>query len=219
MNLKIRKMRTTIFKHTNVGSCKENGDLIFFQDINESCSFYILVDGMDGYSHAANAAKIIASEIYQYIINNIQKEEPCILLQNAVEIANQKLAVESKKRYCKMGATVSMILCKENTASITWLGNVRIYKIRNKKMELLTEDHILDGYPHIVTRCIKGKEFEENIPYIRTSIMHQDRFIICSDGFYNTVNMEDIIKHNPVHISFVKMKCKDSSSILDITCL
>ena len=212
-------MKAAIFKYTNVGNCKENGDVIFFQDISESSSFYILVDGMDGYSHAASAANIIASAIYQYIFCNIQKEEPRILLQNAVEIANQKLATASNKRHCKMGATASMILFKENTASITWLGNVRIYKIRNKKMELLTEDHILDGYPHIVTRCIKGKEFEENIPYIRTSIMHQDRFIICSDGFYNTVNMEDIIKHNPVHISFVKMKCKDSSSILDITCL
>lgn len=215
----MNKMRSVVFTHTDCGKHKGNEDVICVQEIDDFCSFYIVADGMGGYSHGVMAARLVVDEISQYIVRNIQNEDMPVLLQNAMTAANKVIALKSKELHCKMGATVSILLCKENTATIMWLGDVRVYRIRNNRLVQLTEDHNLAGYPHIVTRCVKGKVFEEKVPNIQIPILQRDRFIICSDGFYNVVNMEEFINYRLEDMLSLITDNDDDSSILEISFL
>jgi Serine/threonine protein phosphatase len=211
----MNKMKPIVYAHTECVKGKKNEDVICVQEISDSCSFYILADGMGGYSHGAMAAKIVVNKISNYILLNIQNEDSVVLLQGAMNQANLMIEEKSKELHCKMGATVSILLCKEDIATIAWLGNVRIYRIRNEQLERLTEDHVLTGCPHIVTRCIKGKTFETEIPCIQTPISPLERFVLCSDGFYNLIKEEDIANFKSEDIPLL-VDGDDDYSVLNI---
>lgn len=209
-------MNSTIYTNTHCGNRKENEDILYSKKIDDDCSFHILADGMGGYSQGRYAATLIVEEISNYIDKNYQCEDIEKLLTNAIEEANRCIGEQSEKQHCKMGATVSVLFCKENSAWVAWLGNVRVYRINNKKLEQLTEDHTLSKQSHIVTRCIKGKTFEMSVPCVQTPILPKDRFILCSDGFYKSINEEDFLNCDAKGLISSIEEADDNYSVIEI---
>ena len=208
-------MKPIIKAYSDKGNRKENQDVTFSKIIDSSSSLCILADGMGGYYNGAEAAKIVIDAIYTYILQYINILSPEELLQRSIEKANCDIESYIKANNMKIGATVSVILCKESTAYIAWLGDVRIYKIRQNIIEKLTEDHVLPDYPHIVTKCVKGKIFEVDTPCTYTDILCKDMFIICSDGFYNCIDDKQLVD-NILYRIFTDISSEDNRSAISI---
>ena len=95
-----------------------------------------------------------------------------------------------------MGAAVTVALVMDASLYYAWQGNVRLYKVSDGELSLLTTDHIVaDAEGTYLTRCVNGKGFRENIPVMHEELEQVDRIIICSDGCYRHTDLNAMINH------------------------
>jgi len=107
-----------------------------------------------------------------------------------------------------LGSTLSMLFLYDRSYILKHIGDSRIYII-NKKTIKLTEDHswvaeqLKEGnitykealnHPkrNVLTRCIGTRNIElyESKGYVTEN----DVFLLCSDGFYNYLDEQEILK-------------------------
>lgn len=197
-------MTYTIDRYSERGNQDINQDYVFADTIYEGYLLSVIADGMGELDHAAEASRLVVEKIKDSITKGIlckgvSMEE---LVFNAIEEANERIFQERQRLFCKMGAAVAVVLYHNNQAYISWLGDVRVYLVRNSHMHLLTTDHTIENlkditvlnpkkYIHILTRCVKGTDIEE-IPIIKKEVLSGDRFVLCSDGFYNAMDEKKI---------------------------
>lgn len=120
----------------------------------------------------------------------------------------------------RMGTVIAVLLIKGAYAYITWLGDSRVYKFSKSKMEFWTIDHsivqqlsnkmaitssIYEKYAAIVTRAIMGDEIKEEIPIEVLSVAKGDTFLLCSDGFYKQLPVEEYA----ASCDKINLKCLD----------
>lgn len=89
--------------------------------------------------------------------------------------------------------TFSSLILKSNTAHIFHIGDSRIYRIRNKKEELLTTDHrvVLSSQEDYLSRAL-GLDSQLTIDYEQVSIEKDDIFILATDGVYEFLDFKTI---------------------------
>ena len=185
---------------TRKGVNKVNEDYFVCRELSDQCVLAILADGMGGLSHGDLAAHIVVEAIEEFIIANIGCLSSDELLRKAIEQANDKICAKCYELKCRMGASVAVLVIKDGNASFCWLGNVRIYAHHDyEKLLLLTEDHTYcpnagndAGYSYL-TRCIKGKEFREDVPVQKISLNLGTHLILCTDGFYQDLSESEIL--------------------------
>ncbi|MEN6588878.1 MAG: protein phosphatase 2C domain-containing protein [Proteiniphilum sp.] len=174
---------------------------------------------MGGYEYGARIAELVVREIVSSILKNIPiNGYKKLILTQAMEQANSIVERETYKLHAKLGCAVSVCLFVDNHMYFSWLGNVRIYQIRDKSITQLTQDHVLPGYPTILTRCINGKHFEKTIPHTACRIKSDDRYVICTDGFYNYVDEQTITEKRLCEF-ISNLKLDDDASVIEITVL
>ena len=92
--------------------------------------------------------------------------------------------------------TLSSIILKSTTAHIFHLGDSRIYRIRDKKLEQLTEDHRLWVSSNKSYLCrAMGMDSKLTIDYHTISIEKNDIFILATDGVYEFIK-DDFLLNN-----------------------
>lgn len=91
--------------------------------------------------------------------------------------------------------TFSSMVLKSTTAHIFHLGDSRIYRVREKKLEQLTTDHRvwMSGKESYLSRAM-GIDSQLTIDYDSCVIEKDDIFILCTDGVYEFVDNKFIIK-------------------------
>ena len=87
----------------------------------------------------------------------------------------------------KLGATISLLFVWKRNYVLFHLGDSRIYLCGRKGARCLTEDHSDKGRG--LTRCMGSFPFQE--PQICFGRMQRGKgFLLCTDGFYRTVEEE-----------------------------
>lgn len=123
------------------GTGETNQDFILCKQLDDSCLIFILADGMGGLQHGDIAAKIVAQSICEtfakYKSDNIRNT-----FIEAFRCADSAIADKCKYLHCKMGAAVTVLIIKGDTAYYAWQGNVRLYGKQNGNFLILTEDHV-----------------------------------------------------------------------------
>ena len=175
------------------GNVKANEDYILCQDLSEGYSLAILADGMGGLSYGYQAAQIVSHAIADYIASYLHKYDLQELLRKAFDMADKSIRQKCYELRCKMGAAVCVALIGNDSVHYAWQGNVRLYKRDNDMLQLLTTDHIaIGGSTTLLTRCVNGKGFREQIPVECVSTNDGNTIFLCSDGYYlNTDNMQN----------------------------
>ena len=172
-----------VFSKAGIG--KHNEDYVLHTEIAPDISLIVVCDGMGGLSYGANASKIAAHSIENYLRQDLYSLNPEQSIINALLYANDELAKECVRLKSKIGASVALTLFLGNACYYTWLGNVRIYVVNGGKTELLTKDHLaIEGNHSFLSRCINGKEFR-HIPEVGDlAISSGDEVYIATDGYY-----------------------------------
>ena len=209
------------FGKTDVGMKRKiNQDSIVCR---EELRLFVVADGMGGHKAGEIASGIVIDSMVRFI--KATEEDKNITwpfpyddrysyeanrLAVSIKIANQLIFHESQaeESFKGMGSTVVAVLFSEATAHIAHVGDSRIYRIREKAIEQMTEDHSLLNmemkrrkmseeeiknfpYKNVITRALGSKESVD--VDIREEILRpRDLYLLCSDGLSGLVEAEEI---------------------------
>lgn len=187
----MKKIEFKTFSFSGIN--KNSEDYILCHRLSGNSLVAILADGMGGLSYGAEAAKIISESILVTILDKIQECLPEDVLRLAFEVADSAIHQKCRELKCKMGAAVTVVLVIDDFLYYAWQGNVRLYKVSNGEPLLLTTDHIAaETEGTFLTRCINGKGYREEIVIKQAKLEQGDRIYICSDGYYQHINLNAI---------------------------
>lgn len=178
---------------------------------------FVVADGMGGHTGGKQASSIAVETtgtVYYQSSRN-----PSEALKEAIISANKKIfqTAESTSGLSKMGTTCTALVMVNDQAIIGHVGDSRIYRIENGKIEQLTSDHtkvqemLREGvltpeeakvYPSksVLARAL-GVEENVKVDIISNIPLKQgQKYLICSDGLakVNETEILNIISENSI---------------------
>lgn len=199
---------------SDVGLSRSNNEDVFIA--MPEMGFFALADGMGGHV----AGEIAAQETLEKLAQNIKsipKKPPLailVALREAIESANKWVFEQSQKVQTLngMGTTLCCLLWSHDFVIYAHVGDSRIYRHRNQKLELLTQDHSLltkwlklkkhshspFPYKNIITKAV-GTTPLANPEIAICSFQPGDLFLLCTDGLSDVLtlhDMEKVINHS-----------------------
>jgi len=177
---------------------------------------FVVADGV-GRQTGREKTSEVAVNILRQIYFEDQTEEISKSLRRAFETANDEIFqnVESGIHFRKFGSTCTALVLTKNHAYTAHVGDSRIYRISNKKIEQLTQDHTeveeqvrtghltrdeAKNHPErsILSRAlgvalIAEVDIQENIP-----LRSGDYYVLCTDGLrkVSPEEIKDIVLSN-----------------------
>ncbi|MEO8133184.1 MAG: protein phosphatase 2C domain-containing protein [Betaproteobacteria bacterium] len=179
----------------------------------------VLADGMGGHSRGDVASNIAATTIVDVVRRGLREDPGApagALVKRAVKIANGAICLESVRRAQNprlesgqsMGSTVAVLLFRDDRATFAHVGDSRVYRLREHRIELLTHDHSLlqeqidlgilstenagaSHNRHLVTRGL-GFQPRVSVSLGQSAVLPGDLYMICSDGLNDMVDGTDI---------------------------
>ncbi len=187
-----------------------------------ACGLVVLADGMGGYNAGEVASGIAVSVMVGEITRPLQKSSPIkrdeetgeelavALLSGSIHKANTSIyqAAQSQTQYAGMGTTIVSALFYDNRVVVGHVGDSRLYRLRDERLESITRDHSLlqeqidcgmisvenarhSQNKNLVTRAV-GID-PEVIPEIHLyDVQVGDIYLFCSDGLNDMVEDDDI---------------------------
>ena len=88
--------------------------------------------------------------------------------------------------------TFSALIIKSTTAHIFHVGDSRVYRLRQRQLEQLTEDHRqqLSQHESVLSRALGIDQYVE-MDYRAASVEAGDVFILCTDGIHEHLTHDD----------------------------
>ncbi len=182
----------------------------------------VLADGMGGYKAGEVASGIAVRTVLTLIKDAVEREDlslhdeanglsrPGILLRDAIQRANKVIYQTAKTQSnCEgMGTTVVAGLLFDDKLTIAHVGDSRLYRCRDGKLEQVTQDHSLlqelvsRGFytpeeaqraaaKNYVTRAL-GVEPTVDVEITEVPALKDDVYLLCSDGLSDMVEDDDI---------------------------
>lgn len=180
---------------------------------------FAVADGMSGHAGGALASRLACDGLAYYFEKYKRKElkeSPLSIsrqLSEAIMRIDRSIRIKGLKdsKYEDMGSTLSCLVITSTHSIIAHVGDTRIYRLRNGYLSILTVDHtfvqdmIFDGevdpekaqlHPlrHVLTRAVGTGEPLQIVDCRIDRVQIGDKFLLCSDGLYNTITIECIFK-------------------------
>lgn len=197
-----------IFQATHVGKVRKNNEdsLIVIEP-----ETFVTADGMGGQAAGEVASKILVETVKNFLplVPEPWNEE---ILSKSIRKANAKVlqAANENKNYRGMGTTATILHIYKNRAYYAHIGDSRIYRVRNKLLEQITEDHSyveslvrrgeitpeqarVHPMKNILTQAV-GADEDITIDTGNFRVDFDDIFLLCTDGLTNMVEDENILK-------------------------
>ena len=215
------ELKLEINAKSNAGVVRSNNE--DFYGIIEKENLVIVCDGMGGHKAGAYASRLAVktvSEMYASLETKVlckiskdlirKKLSIASPLIGSIRLANRMLYNQSieKLELQGMGTTISALAMNQGHAIIGHVGDSRIYRFREGKMELMTEDHtwlnelILDNEinedqaknfknKNVITRAL-GLNRTVKIDLRIEPLNQGDIFLLCTDGLTKALSENEI---------------------------
>jgi PPM family protein phosphatase len=170
---------------------------------------FAVADGMGGAQAGELASRIAAAALEERAAGLYGEETVAAVVQDANERIFRRSLHDPAT--AGMGTTVTVALVDEEAGTITigHVGDSRAYRIRDGRLEQLTDDHSLvaelvrsgrltqeeaDQHPHrsVITRAL-GTEEAVEVDTHTNAMEPGDLYLICSDGLTIMVGDEEIL--------------------------
>lgn len=218
---------------------KENEDFIYPDSVSEKTNVYVLCDGVGGHHKGEVASKLVAESIAYYL----KKKNPFFLqnrayLINALRFAEERISLylEDHPENKGMASTAVCLEFIGKKALGFWVGDSRIYHLRNGEILFKSKDHSLvqklietenpdkeeiDDFPfkHLILKAIKGNSHPvDPDTFIRRVLKKNDVFVLLSDGILEAFEENELVKLISKHIEnsqeleqTIRNKCEEKS--------
>ncbi len=173
--------------------------------IKGDMSCFVLADGLGGHGKGEVASELAVKTVLECF--DAQAEVSKDMLYSYMEAAQNAIIDKRKEdpECAKMGTTLVVLLMNRDFAVWGHCGDSRIYRLKNKKIEEISNDHSVAfssfmageiSYDQIRTspdqnRLLRSlSDGEKFIPDISdvTPIGKKTAFVLCSDGFWEYVD-------------------------------
>lgn len=172
----------------------------------------IVADGMGGHASGEVASKMAVELISEFYYADTQNPAP-EALRVAIECANKEIYEKSltDESFFGMGTTVIALVLLNDTAFSAHVGDSRLYRLRDGKMEMMTIDHsqvmemvkygiisIEEARNHddknVILRAV-GTQLEVEVEVSEIfGVAANDEFLLCSDGLSDMLTDEEIMR-------------------------
>jgi len=205
---------------TDVGKVRDHNEDAIAS--NSDIGLWVLADGMGGYNAGEVASGIAVKTIVELVTDACRREQRAtiepgtgymrqtIALRDAVTRANKIIhqTAQSQPQCEGMGTTLVACLLYDNKVSVAHVGDSRLYRLRDNRLEQITLDHSLlqelvdrgfysqeeaqrSSNRNYVTRAL-GVEPTVDVEIQEVEAQKDDYFLLCSDGLPDMVEDEDI---------------------------
>ena len=183
----------------------------------------VLSDGMGGYQSGDVASNLTTRIIVEGLTQELQgmpsssgSGSVAAIVEDVVKRANDAIYLEGRQRAQAahksqsqaMGSTLALLLFRNNRVTLAHVGDSRIYRLRDNRLELMTHDHSLlqeqidlgilsseaaatSHNRHLVTRGL-GLQPEVEVSLDERDALPGDIYLVCSDGLNDMVDNTDI---------------------------
>ena len=216
-------LRIEVAGETNVGMKRTHNEDNF--SILEDSGLYIVADGMGGHASGEVASKMAVDALKEFFAATAQDPErtwPYKMdrskgyeenrLITGIKLANLRIYESAQRdpRQRGMGTTIVTMFAVEDGVYVAHVGDSRGYRIRDGKIEQLTEDHSLlndyikmkrltpeeiANFPHknVIVRALGMKDT------VKVDTRYEqpragDTYLLCSDGLSGPVNDPDMLE-------------------------
>jgi len=173
----------------------------------ERDGLWAVADGMGGHEGGEWASARLVRELDRVELPE-GIEEAGARVAEALAAANEAIAAEADERGRQMGTTVAALLVRDRFYLVQWVGDSRVYLLRDGAFTQLSRDHTqvqemvdrglmqasqIPGHPmgHILSRAV-GVRGEIEIDRTDGEIRSGDVFLLCSDGLHSYVDEDEI---------------------------
>ena len=209
-------LRIEVAGQTDVGRKRAHNEDNFA--IMAEYGLYVVADGMGGHASGEIASKMAVDTLHEFFTATADDPErtwPYKMdrskgyeenrLVTGIKLCNLRI-YEQAQRNAKqrgMGTTLAALFAVEDGIYVAHVGDSRSYRIRDGKIEQLTEDHSLlndykkmkklsaeeiENFPHknVIVRALGMKE-SVVVDVSRIEPKEGDIFLLCSDGLSGMV--------------------------------
>ncbi len=196
---------------TDVGVVRKANQDAFerFDDVERGEILLIVADGLGGHRGGEVASKMAVDLVGQLVLDG--GEEPPARLRHAIIRANDEIFKAARKDHTLdgMGTTiVCLLLTGEGRSYVAHVGDSRLYRLRAKRIDALTEDHSLvatlvregvlsqeeareDPRRNQILRALGVRENTE-IDVAPVDLRQGDVYLLCSDGLHGLIDDDEI---------------------------
>lgn len=190
-------------------------------EIDARRQLYLVADGMGGHSHGEVASRTAVQAVREFLEDRVpavdgagsagaESDGHRTLLRTAIHNAHEKVlcAIRQDGALSGMGTTLVALLAHGDSAAIAHVGDSRAYRLRDGRIELLTEDHtwvheqVMAGFlseeqarvhplKNVVTRAL-GSDGDVKVDVQQLRIAAGDRYLLCSDGLTTMLRDDEI---------------------------
>ncbi len=215
-------LRIEVAGETNVGMKRTHNEDNF--SILEDAGLYIVADGMGGHASGEVASKMAVDALKEFFAATAQDPErtwPYKMdrskgyeenrLITGIKLANLRIYESAQRdpRQRGMGTTIVTMFAVEDGVYVAHVGDSRGYRIRDGKIEQLTEDHSLlndyikmkrltpeeiANFPHknVIVRALGMKDTVKVDTRFEQPVAG-DTYLLCSDGLSGPVTDPDML--------------------------
>ena len=179
---------------------------------------YVIADGMGGHADGEVASALAIEAIPHYFEQRgatAQSDaqplppDPSVILVGAVQHAHARIRARPAPPPWarRMGTTIAAVYVEQRTMFVAHVGDSRVYRLRDRRLDLLTQDHnrlsdyLNMGSTHGVasqmrdhlwlTRAL-GTQERVDVDTRREETRPGDVLLLCTDGLSNVVSDEQI---------------------------
>jgi serine/threonine protein phosphatase PrpC len=200
---------------SDIGLVRDNNEDVWAEIPKRK--FFILADGMGGHQAGEIAARQAVDAVCALIQGNkrlnarsLELEEASSIISDAMVLANTHVYKMGRKDVDLrgMGTTLCCLYFHSKGLVYGHVGDSRIYRLRNKKLHQLTQDHSLlrelldlgqineqqaEDFVHknIITKAIGTESIVHPSVHI-SEVFDKDIYLMCSDG------LSDMLVHNEI---------------------
>ncbi len=205
MSYSLSKIDACALSH--VGKIRKNNEDAVLLLPGVQC--YVVSDGMGGGKAGEVASGMMVREVETAFITptTIPAEREGIVIRSAYKVNELIREYAESHNYSSMGATFVCLLMDSwhpSMATVFHAGDSRVYRIREKSMELITEDHTVASaskvdesklapmFRGVLTNALgTGSDFF--LERTSVDVQEDDIYIICSDGLSRMVPDANIL--------------------------
>lgn len=175
--------------------------------VRPSIGLWAIADGAGGYGGGGWCADTIARAC-DTVASSGTRGELIEQVVSAIHNANDVIFTAVQRADSMMGATVAALVVHDHRFVILWVGDSRVYRYRNGRLQQITTDHSqvehlverglldredVDTHPlrHVLSRMV-GATTPLLIDRIEGDVEPDDAFLLCSDGLSDELGRSDI---------------------------
>jgi protein phosphatase len=167
---------------------------------------FAIADGVSGCEYGDRAAQYAVRGVLNDYYATPDTWAPPIALDRVITAQNRWLRSQrNHSNDASLATTFSLLLLNGSRYCIAHVGDTRVYRLRDHRLELLTIDHVWNHpqMSHVLTRAL-GLDHSVAVDYYEGDWRAGDIFLLVCDGLWASLTEAELLKTLLLYVGDIK---------------